>query len=241
LSQLNRFSAAPDSAAARERAAYLLGDIGDRRAVEPLIAAYARETDRYIRLAVVLALGKLGDPRGIDTLIAALETPAWTPDYARIVDDLARIAGSRAIEPLIRVARSPGYTYGAAARAAQALLTFRATVGADPRVLDSLIAALRLDAEIATVQAVIAALAEIGDPRGAEALIALIRAALQLPAEHWDEREANLSENDQGVVFHVLKSHFGAAVAVVRKIGEARTVAMLEEALRRAPPYIPVN
>lgn len=235
-SQLDAFTTTPDSAAARERAAYLLGDLGDKRAVEPLIAAYGRETDRYNRLAIVLALGKIGDARAVDTLINALSAPAWTPDYGRIVDDLARIGGSRAVEPLARLVQSRDYSYGAAARAARALLNFRT----DPRALNGLIDALRLDAEIATVQAVIDALATIGDARGAAALVALLRAMRALPAEKWDARGDNLSETDQGVVFHVLKSHWIAAVAAVRKIGGAETLAALEGVLRDAPAYIPV-
>lgn len=237
LSRIDRFGSTPDSSAARERAAYLLGDIGDRRAVEPLIAAYTRERDRYIRLAAVLALGKIGDPRAVETLIAALDTPAWTPDYTRIVDDLARVAGERAIEPLIRLAQSHDYTYGAAAQAIRALAARRA----DPRVLPGLIGALRLDAEIATVEAVIAALAETDDARAAAALLAFIGTLIQLPAERWDERDENLSETDQGVVFHVLKTQFRSAVAAVLKIGGAETAATLDRVLRGAPPYIPAG
>jgi hypothetical protein len=101
--------------------------------------------------------------------------------------------------------------------------------------------ALRLDAEIATMQAVIAALAELGDPRGALALVTLIRAMIRLPAERWDERAENQSETDAGVVFHVLKSHLGAAVAAVRKIGGVEALAALEDTLRGAPPEIPVS
>ncbi len=226
--------AAPEADAAKERAAYLLGEIGDRRAVEPLIAAFARETDQYIRLAAVRALGMIGDPRAVDTLIAALEIPPWSPDYCALVDDLARIGGARAVEPLIRVLRSPHYTYGGAARAARALLAWRS----DPRVLDGLIAALRLDAELSTVDALIAALVELGDPRGARALLALIGVMVRLPPERWDDRDDNLSETDQGVTFHVLKRQFRRAVAAVRQIGDAAALAALDGILKDAPSYI---
>src|SRR5664279_3160442 len=193
-----------DSDAARERAAYLLGDIGDPRAVDALIAAFARETDRYIRLAVVRALGKIGDPRAIEPLIAALALPAWTPDYCLLVDDLARIGGERAVEPLIRVMQSTSYSYGSGARAAR-ILTPR---HADPRVLDGLIGALRLDAEFATLQAVIAALVESKTARGVQALLIFVGAMIALPPERWDQREDNLSETDSGVNFHILKTEF---------------------------------
>jgi HEAT repeat protein len=235
LSLFDSIGTAPDSSAARERAAYLLGDIGDRRAVEPLIAAYTRESDRYIRLATVLALGKIGDARAVDTLTAALDTTPWTPDYARIIDDFARIAGAGSVEALLRVVKSPHYTYGGAAHAARTLATLRA----DARVLPGLIDALRLDAEIATVQALIDVLADFGDARAADALISFIGAMIQLPPERWDGRDENLSESDQGVVFHIVKTHFGAATTAVREIGSAEALAALERLLRSAPTYVP--
>lgn len=224
----------PDSAAARERAAYLLGDIGDARAVEPLIAAYAYERSRYMRLAVALALGKIGDTRAADTLIALLDTAPFTPNYAQVVDDYARIAGADAIEPLLRVVQNPHYTYGGAAHAARALAKYHA----DPRVLPGLIAGLRPDAEIATVRALIDVLAETGDARAADGLLRFINALIQLPPERWDGRDENLSETDSGVVFHVLKAEFGEAVAAVRKIGGAEACAELDRLLNGAPTYI---
>lgn len=224
----------PDSAAARERAAYLLGDIGDTRAVEPLIAAYTRETSRYTRLAIALALGKIGDARAAATLVALLDDVPFTPDYARIVDDYARIAGTEAVEPLLRVARSRRYTYGGAARAVRALAKLRA----DPRVLPGLIDALRPDAETATVLALIDTLAETGDAHAIDALIRFIGVLIQLPAERWDERDENQSETDAGVVFHILKAQFGAATAAVRRTGTAEARARLERLLGSAPAYV---
>jgi len=224
----------PNCAAARERAAYLLGDIGDPRAVEPLIAAFAGEKDRFMRMAIVRALGKIGDPRALDTLIAALAAPAWTPDFCILVDDLARIGGERAVEPLIGVMQSQTYSYGSAARAARHLAGQRD----DPRVLDGLIGALRLDAEFSTLQAVIEILGDWGDPRGARALLAFVRMMIALPPDRWEDRYENLSETDQGVTFHVLKSEFGAAVAAIRQIGDGGTIVALDQALSGAADYI---
>ncbi|MCC6802617.1 MAG: HEAT repeat domain-containing protein [Anaerolineae bacterium] len=224
----------PDSAAARERAAYLLGDIGDARAVEPLIAAYARETSRYTRLAIARALGKIGDGRAAPTLVALLDDIPFTPDYAHIVDDYARIAGANAVEPLLRVVRSRRYSYGGAAHAVRALARLRA----DPRVLPGLIDALRTDAETATVLALIDTLAETSDARAIDALIGFIGVMIQLPPERWDERDENRSETDAGVVFHILKAPFRAAAAAVRKTGSAEARARLEHLLGSAPAYV---
>jgi HEAT repeat protein len=225
----------PDGAAARERAAYLLGDIGDPRAVAPLIAAFAGESNRFMRMAIVRALGKIGDPRATDTLIAALAAPAWTPDFCILVDDLARIGADRAIEPLIGVVQSQSYSYGSASRAARIL----AQRTGDPRVLDGLIGGLRLDAEFSTVQAVIEGLVTLNDPRGATGLLAFVRQMLALPVDRWDCREDNLSETDQGVIFHVLKTEFGDSIRAIRQIGDAATVAALDQALSAAPGYVP--
>ncbi len=233
--ELLELAPALDPAAARERAAYLLGDIGDARAVEPLIAAFARERERHICLAIVRALGKIGDPRAVDTLIAALETPAWTPEYSTIVNDLDRIGGDRAVEPLIRHLHSVAYSYGSAARAAWAL-SHRQD---DPRVLDALITGLRLDAEFSTLEAVFAGLERCGEPRGARALLNFVNGMLKLPKERWDQREENLSETDKGVVYHVLIAELRNAVAVIRHIGDPETVSALGHALATAPSYIP--
>jgi len=57
---------------ARERAARVLGEIGDTRAVEPLISAITGEK-WIVRRAAIEALGKLGDVRAVEPLIAKLK------------------------------------------------------------------------------------------------------------------------------------------------------------------------
>lgn len=225
----------PNYAAAKERAAYLLGDIGDTRVVEPLLTALKSESDRYVRLAMLLALGKTGDARAFGALVSALEGAVWTPDYRRIVADVARVGGTRAITPLIRFVQRQDYTYGAAAHAARALAAFKG----DARVVDGLSGALRLGAEFSTLEAVSAALGEIGEVRGAQALLKLMREMTALPAECWDERQDNLSETDDGVVFHVLKTEFRVAADAIRQIGNADALKELAQILANAPGYIP--
>jgi HEAT repeat protein len=72
-------------ASLRKDAAMALGEVGDVRAVEPLIAAlkekspdvgrYVRVLHSQVRRAAAGALGKLGDTRAVDPLIAALVDP----------------------------------------------------------------------------------------------------------------------------------------------------------------------
>ncbi|HVU15056.1 MAG TPA: HEAT repeat domain-containing protein [Phototrophicaceae bacterium] len=223
-----------DSAAAKERAAYVLGDIGDTRAVEPLITAYPHESERHIRLAILRALGKIGDARAVDTLIAALDVPPWTPEYTIVISDLDRIGGERIVEPLIHFLHRPRYSYGCAARAIHALVRRRN----DPRVLDAIIDSLRLDAEFVTLDAAFSALEDIGDRRGVKALLNLINQMIDQPAECWDDRDDNLSETEQGVIYHVLRTEFQRAVAVIRRVGDADASAVLDRTLDSAPAYI---
>ena len=66
----------------RGRAALMLGKLGDRRAVDPLIEAL--DAPGYqTRVHAAQSLGKLGDPRAVEPLIRALDAPGYqTPLYA---------------------------------------------------------------------------------------------------------------------------------------------------------------
>ncbi|MCU0632783.1 MAG: HEAT repeat domain-containing protein [Methanolinea sp.] len=54
----------------RIAAAHVLGEIGDRRSVEPLISMLA-DHDRDIRFISASALGRIGDPRAVEPLARA--------------------------------------------------------------------------------------------------------------------------------------------------------------------------
>ena len=60
----------------RTAAAGALGQIGDPRAVEPLIAALKDEGES-VRSSAARALGKIGDPRAVESLSAALKDKKW--------------------------------------------------------------------------------------------------------------------------------------------------------------------
>jgi len=57
----------------RAKAASALGRLGDKRAVEPLIAVIKDDDDNIVRWSVASALATLGDKRAIEPLIAALK------------------------------------------------------------------------------------------------------------------------------------------------------------------------
>ncbi|MBZ0318985.1 MAG: HEAT repeat domain-containing protein [Anaerolineae bacterium] len=78
-------------------AAEALGQIGDVRAVEPLISVL-NHSDWTVRDAAAEALGQIGDARAVEPLIAALLNKDYTPSAAKA---LAQIGDVRAVEPLI--------------------------------------------------------------------------------------------------------------------------------------------
>jgi len=91
-------------------AARALGEIGDARAVEPLIEALRRDrgdwqdSEWFLRLEAAEALGKIGNARGIEFFIAALRD---SNHFVRrgAAEALGEIGDARAIEPLTAALR----------------------------------------------------------------------------------------------------------------------------------------
>ena len=92
----------------RMKAAQALGNIGDPRAVEPLIQALGyddfgdwdeREKDNDFQIKAVEALGKIGDARAIKPLMEAIKLEDWEV-RGEISKTFAKI-GEPAIKPLI--------------------------------------------------------------------------------------------------------------------------------------------
>ena len=87
--------------AERAFSARFLGEIGNARAVEPLVRVLrnTREEDRDVRLAAGRALGRIRDPRAVEPLLDALAAPeSWLP--ARIAEVVLQF-GPLAFEPLL--------------------------------------------------------------------------------------------------------------------------------------------
>jgi hypothetical protein len=73
VTSLTRALQHPD-AAVRADAASALGDLGDLRAVDPLIATLRTDGDPYLRSVAAEALGKLGDARAFEPLSTCVQT-----------------------------------------------------------------------------------------------------------------------------------------------------------------------
>ena len=138
--------APPFSSWQGEQTVLLLAGIGDRRAVDPLIAVlHGAELD--LRADAAYALGRLKDPRAVEPLIAALldpcldsSMPSTSPQRhtnvcAEAANALGEIGDPRAVTPLL-AALSAGSMPGRQA-AAEALGKLK-----DPRAIDPLISAL---------------------------------------------------------------------------------------------------
>lgn len=87
----------------RKTAAKLLGEIGDPRAVEPLIQKF--QLNDFERDDFARSLGQIGDPRAVEPLIAALERSS----SAGVVKALGDIGEQRAIKPLASALGSRDY------------------------------------------------------------------------------------------------------------------------------------
>ena len=182
--------------AVRVEAARALGQIGDLRAIEPLIAAI-EDRDPEVRVQAVAAVRNLQDPRVPEVLLYALDDDHWPvravavrclgsfrdPDFfgtlvtalatdespnvrARAAEALAGLNDLRATEPLIATLRDKNPYVRW--HTAKALGDLK-----DPRAVEPLIAALS-DEDHITKRSVIAALGELKDTRAVEPLIALL-------------------------------------------------------------------
>ena len=69
----------------RNNAARVLGEKGDRRAVDHLIAALKDKDDRGGRLLIIQALGETGDRRAIEPLLSLKDEK----DYIRVAAEEA--------------------------------------------------------------------------------------------------------------------------------------------------------
>ncbi|MBN1138300.1 MAG: HEAT repeat domain-containing protein [Anaerolineae bacterium] len=135
------------------RAARTLGDIGDARAIEPLIQLYEATENT----GAALALGKFGDPHAIPTLVKLLDIQNWIGEVKKSLVAY----GSAAVEPImasLQEKQGPEYT--------SAKANHIAVLGAigDPRAADVLKAQATPDKEARLREVAIEALAKLGVP-----------------------------------------------------------------------------
>jgi HEAT repeat protein len=151
----------------RRDAAAALGQLGDTRAVEPLILASQGLFDTDVVAAAIEALGQLGDGRAVKPLLAHSSNPYQNGQrlYTLAWQGLLKL-GVCAVEPLIAALQdSPA---GIRSRAAWVL----GQLG-DARAVAPLIAALQDSNDEVRSQAVWA-LGKLGDARAVEPLIAAL-------------------------------------------------------------------
>jgi HEAT repeat protein len=152
----------------RCHAAETLGEIGDTRAVEPLIHAL-KNNYTNVREKIAEALGKIGKP-ALMPLIHALDVGAsHVRGYAARA--LVRIPDTRAVEPLIHALLNDENN-DVRKETAKALGKIR-----DARAVEPLITALETykNSSWRVRRHVIIALGEIGDPRAAKPLISQLK------------------------------------------------------------------
>lgn len=142
----------------RREAVRALGELGDARAVGPLIAAMGEQS---LGKDATQALANLGNS-AVEPLIAALDDSDLSVRWGA-ADALGLAGDARAVEPLIAHLREdPNLSVISALK----------KLG-DPRAVEPLIAALGDDGYHVRLDAVVA-LGELGDPRAVEPLIALL-------------------------------------------------------------------
>src|SRR5258708_4941317 len=83
----------------RLEAAIVIGKIGEKKALEPLLKALS-DSSPSVKNQVIYALGKLGDSRAYDALIDTLSNKEIIPIVAKALGDLG---DQRAITPLLNV------------------------------------------------------------------------------------------------------------------------------------------
>jgi hypothetical protein len=83
----------------REHAAKILGDIGDRQAIDSLRTTYKKDSSWEVRWAAASALGRLGDTDALWIALKDSEEHVWL--YA--AEQLGKLNDDRFIEPLLAI------------------------------------------------------------------------------------------------------------------------------------------
>lgn len=183
----------------RKNAAEALGEIGDRQAVEPLIAAlnYDHSKDRDVCYKAIGALGAIGDLRAFDPLVAILENTSHDENIRnKAISALTELVDSHRLIHLINIFLNfpkgkdgydvKRYAYEKLVKigdpAVEPLInslnmgnTYWESIAlgkiGDSRAVESLIAALEREKSGKCRKEIVTALGKIGDRRATEHII----------------------------------------------------------------------
>jgi len=149
----------------RQYSAEALGEIGDTKAVEPLIKALTSDNDAGVRWFSARALGKIGDPKAVELLIKYLTD---SNEFVRksVVVALGEIGDTKAVEPLIKALTDNNNAADIRRSVVEALCKIKGAKAVEP-----LSQVLNNDKDVDVRKLVIDILCEIRDTKSFEALI----------------------------------------------------------------------
>jgi len=159
-------------AGTRQAAAEALGQIGDARAVDDLLACLgAKKENQEVRVTAAAALGQIGDARAVDDLLACLGAKKENQEVrVTAAAALGQIGDARAVDDLLACLGAKKENQEVRAAAAAAL----GQIG-DARAVEGLLACLRAKKEDQGVRRASAeALGQIGGKRPIAALRRLL-------------------------------------------------------------------
>jgi HEAT repeat protein len=149
----------------RSSAAEALGNLGDARALDPLLPLL-NDTNHKVRNSAAGALGKLGDARAVDPLLPLLkDTDIWVRRSA--AEALGNLGDARALDPLLLLLKDTDIWVRRSAAEALGNL-------GDARALDPLLPLLK-DTHIWVRRSAAEALGNLGDARALDPLLPLLK------------------------------------------------------------------
>ena len=95
----------------RYNAARVLGEMGDSKAVDPLIDVLKNDKNGSVRLYAARALGELGDCKATEHLIESLREDRNVDVRVRAARALGRLGGKIVVEPLVEALNDAGQQY----------------------------------------------------------------------------------------------------------------------------------
>lgn len=157
-------------------AIYELGELGDKRAVVPLIASLRDKDYSHWRLEIASELGAMGDKRAVEPLVAVLNDE---DKYVRfeVAGALAKMGDKRALEPLESIVDAQEHRRGFVEENiignVVEILEILAKKG-DKRAVEQLVATLNDKSKRIRIKAA-EALAQMGNKHIIEPLVAALR------------------------------------------------------------------